>query len=652
MYFRRFAGAAVLLGLLSPWAIRADADHRLPLRPDMLLNETAVGGDPAGLVDEQGAIGDPGVGKGLRPVKPYFSGWGAENYPVQILIDMGAPTRVTRVFLYNESGDNALTLSTGKPFAWKDQPITLGGYRNWREFPLGATTRYLRLTIPHPTKLSEIAVYGDSAPAVPAKTQARAGTTRQPRARPTMDAFIGTNAFIDDPLDKLAVPVGFVREYHNWSWDTEGADHFVRFQPSGAAGGNAWFFDDFYAGLKARGVTVSPAIQQTSLAYFPGVDGDSKPVAAGADAEQPASYARHAAHLFQFAARYGGVRAPDAALTLAPGQPRRSGLGSLRYIEDWNEPDKTWRGRAGRFTPYELAAMCSADFDGDQGRLGKAVGVRAADPQMSLVMGGLAGLHLDYLRAMKLWADYHRGGDFPASVINLHHYSSDGNDDQGFKTAGISPEADRLREKLAAIVAWRDANVPGREVWLTEFGYDTDPKSPLHAPAVGAYSAPEIQAIWLVRSYLALAAAGVDRAAQFMFRDVKPGDGGVFTTCGMVTEKGRWEPKPSYWYIATLKTRLSGMRYAGELPSGHPDVSVYRFVGTSGATAFVVWCPTSDDRRVPGVTLPVGQETATRIDFAVGQPSGVSAPLVTRGGHVTIDAREQPMIVLIRSRHP
>ena len=85
---------------------------------------------------------------------------------------------------------------------------------------------------------------------------------------------------------------------------------------------------------------------------------------------------------------------------------------------------------------------------------------------------------------MKLWADFHRSGDFPADVINLHHYSSDGDEHQAFKTTGISPEADHLREKFAALAAWRDANLPDRELWVTEFGYDTNQKSPLHAPPV------------------------------------------------------------------------------------------------------------------------------------------------------------------------
>ena len=81
----------------------------------------------------------------------------------------------------------------------------------------------------------------------------------------------------------------------------------------------------------------------------------------------------------------------------------------LRYLENWNEPDKTWRERTGRFHPYELAAMCSADYDGHRGKLGKTYGVRNADPQMRLSIGGLAGLNLDYLRAMKFWYAMGRG---------------------------------------------------------------------------------------------------------------------------------------------------------------------------------------------------------------------------------------------------
>ena len=62
-----------------------------------------------------------------------------------------------------------------------------------------------------------------------------------------------------------------------------------------------------------------------------------------------------------------------------------------------------------------------------------------------------------------------------------------------------------------------------------------------------------------------------------------------------MTEKGKWEPKASWYYVHTLRDRLTGMRFAGEQPSGNTDVRVYRFKSAAVAGgAYVVWRPTSD----------------------------------------------------------
>jgi hypothetical protein len=195
-------------------------------------HESAVG-DATKLVDEQEVVGDPASHTGKRPERPYFPGWTAWQYPVHVILDLGAPTRVTRAFFYNESGENPLTLGTGTPLSWNEEAVTLGGYRNWREVPVATTTRFLRITLTRPTSLPEIVLYGDPAapPPLPAPVRIAA------RYRPTMDQFIGANAFIDDPIETVSAAVGFVREYHDWQWDTEGPDHALRFQPSGAAGG-------------------------------------------------------------------------------------------------------------------------------------------------------------------------------------------------------------------------------------------------------------------------------------------------------------------------------------------------------------------------------------------------------------------------------
>src|SRR6185312_15011770 len=117
-------------------------------------------------------------------------------------------------------------------------------------------------------------------------------------------------------------------------------------------------------------------------------------------------------------------------------------------------------------------------------------GVKSADPGAKLVMGGLSGKYptpmwqksiTDYLDGMRTWATANRGGSFPADVINIHYYSFNPTSGQ----PPLSPEADGVKDKLAAIVAYRDQHLPGKEVWWTEFGYDTSSQSPLGVQAIG-----------------------------------------------------------------------------------------------------------------------------------------------------------------------
>jgi hypothetical protein len=57
-----------------------------------------------------------------------------------------------------------------------------------------------------------------------------------------------------------------------------------------------------------------------------------------------------------------------------------------------------------------------------------------------------------------------------------------------FRTASpkpeLSPEGCKLQDLMYSIVSYRDQNLPGKELWLTGFGYDTDPNSRLRAPAI------------------------------------------------------------------------------------------------------------------------------------------------------------------------
>jgi len=271
---------------------------------------------------------------------------------------------------------------------------------------------------------------------------------------------------------------------------------------------------------------------------------------------------------------------------------------------------------------------------------------------MRLVMGGLAKPEIEYLKPMKHWADFHRDGDFPADVINLHHYSNDAGGQDGRPTVGISPEAAGLRERFGRVVEWRDRFLPGQEVWVSEFGYDTNPQSPQHVPAIGAADAEEIQGQWLVRSFLALAASGVDRAQLYMLRDVDAASTTKFDSSGLTSEKSnRHRPKRAWYYVANLRHILRGTRFESEIPSGNTDVRVYRFRSADQPVrdVYAVWCPTSDSTEIKDFSLGLANATAATLTTLTPQNSaGQSIPLTVENGKVTLSISERPVFVTSR----
>jgi len=457
----------------------------------------------------------------------------------------------------------------------------------------------------------------------------------------TMDQFIGINAFIDDPIERIQV-AGFVREYHNWAWCEGNGDpnypgypnnqnKFYRTNPG-------WNFDRYYQRLNSVGIMVFPCIQGgVDWLDLPKLKINYKPINKGANTQKPESYMAHADHMFQYAARYGSTVVADEKLKLAPSEPRLSGLGLIQYYEDWNEQNNWWDGPNANFDPWEYAAMASADYDGHLGTLGDTVGIKNADPNAKLVMGGLAGLNLEYIKAMKYWADTHRGGSFPADVLNFHHYCTDGK-------RGISPEKDGFKEKVMELVRYRDEVLPDKELWITEFGYDTHPDSPQTAGT-------ELrQAQWLVRSFLILASTGIERAAMYMLRDVDPNDSTQYSTSGLVSSKETgWVPKMSWYFVYTLRNTLTNMVFDKEIESGNENVWIYHFVDVDGKRgAYALWCPTEEDLTVPGYSLrlPDGVTEAKLVTMEDKKINGNTEKLSLENQTVKVDVSETPIFVV------
>lgn len=473
----------------------------------------------------------------------------------------------------------------------------------------------------------------------------------------TMDKFIGINGFVDDPIDKLQA-VGFVREYHNWSWDEGNGDiqypgfpnNKIQFAPSGPG----WSYDDYYGKLKDKHIAICPCIQG-SVSWLHGKNNypfDYKPIDfEGANPESAQSYYKKSNFMFQFAARYGTAKIPIENLKLADNQQKISGLGLIKYIEDWNEQDKKWKGDDAYFSPEAYAAMASADYDAHCNTLKRIpgnYGIKNADSSMKLVMGGLSSLNLDYIKRMQKWFEQNRKDKkFAVDVINFHIYAFKNGGNWGASGPAVSPEEAHFREKLSEIVKFRNEYLPNVEVWISEFGWDTNPQSPLCAQPIGPFDIQDMQGIWIVRAYLAFAAAGVDRAQLYMSRDVNPNDATWFATCGIMGQKGDFTPKKSWYYVYTLKNILMNKRYAGQMQSPDPNILIYKFQNIANKDiTYAVWAKTSKNYTVENFSLSVpSSKQITQINLTPGSTTGQTSILTVRNGQVNIHVSEKPVFI-------
>ncbi|GAB3926551.1 hypothetical protein [Mucilaginibacter myungsuensis] len=491
----------------------------------------------------------------------------------------------------------------------------------------------------------------------------------KPDAVPLKNMF-GVNAFewdfLSNPFDKnnrndiYQTNMDIIRSFsgfrHYMDWQKiENTEGNYTFAPTNDG---SWNYDVIYARCKADGITVLADLKNCPpwlMNTYPteARDAENVPAPFGADLSKPASYIKQAQVAFQFAARYGSNAGVDRNLLKVDSKPRwngdlinevKAGLNLVKYIECDNERDKWWKGIATKQTAEEYAANMSAFYDGHKGKLGPNVGVKTADPNMKVVMGGIATCDTNLVKTMIEWCRKNRGTrsdgsvDLCFDVINYHYYANDGGINphrQG--TTGVAPELSQSGQVADAFVSLgKRYKLP---VWVTESGYDINQGSWQRAIPIGSKSALLTQADWNLRQALLYMRHGIDMLYYYMLFDANPGnDPTQYATSGMA-ERGKRRPTTDY--ILQTNKLIGDYTYSKTI-NADPLVDVYV---KGNKTMYVLTVPDQTGRTTDYELALDGASSANVYKLVAGDDAMDKSTPKFSGGKLKISVTETPVFV-------
>lgn len=589
------------------------------------------------------------------------------NIVFKPVIDLEYKTYVECIYVYY--GQNAYpitvrtsdkTVSYDKPEEWtaSSETVTDTKPNSWNRIDIGKEVRYILLEYKNGEIPTEVLVYGYYT------AEGDIVTTTKAHGLPTVGEMMGMCALVNCDVAKL-MPAGVVREYHNvgWSYSYQSfPTSFVTFaSPHGLT-------DNHYNTWVDNYLNVVPCLQwkagdkdEVAHVYDPSTGKLKTDIASYSEKFDPETYIGYAAFVFNYAARYGS----NASDALAKVIEKRTSLDDAKvgtecitWIELGNEPNGE---DASGYNAYQLAALTSAAYDGHVKTVGSKYfrdseyffGGKNADPNIKLAMAGVAGIQNVMVGTMVYWMKANRSdGSVAMDAFNVHTYFPRTFVMNGQNiTVGISPEEFGLADAMSKLVNFRDKYYPEKEVWLTEFGWDTAQSyvAPTAAHAYGEYTGRQVQAMWLVRAYLILSAIGVDKATMFTGEPDGVSEDtnvGKYSTCGLIARDGT--KKDSFFYVYTLKNTLGGYTFVREIDAGTPDVWIYEYQNADGDIAYALWCPTSDGTKVNNFKLNINANGATLVENVNGATEGKKTELDVVDKTVTVNVSENPIYILVK----
>jgi len=538
----------------------------------------------------------------------------------EVTVDMGTLQGVDklRVRYYTPAATAVEVYTSSNGSSWTRQGGTLDPTaRNSVNIELASTTdvRYIRVnytlnfTNYAKAQLWEVSAMDKTYPYGPLPTAAQSTAS--------LNDMIGINAFwgwnynrYTDQLQpgegpEMYDPVAnYARDYHNMNWDLDDPDDDISFTDMATSGtpANSWLnWDREYQAWIDKGLPVQASLQ---FVHFE-------------DSLWDSPYSSAYKYGFAFGRYFGPTY----------------GNGKVSIVEVGNEP---WQYDSALYRTL-LRGMARGLRDADSNLVILPCALQADDP---LAEGTSYAKNYIGARITSLEADLIDG-------LNLHMYSFYKGSD-GVRRA-VHPE--HLGSKMRGIhnaIRWRDENMPGKPIYVTEWGWDHDGggQDCIHNECVTEQEASD----YVTRAMFIMQRMGIERATYFFHCNLWGNT--LFTRSGLTGGKEvNFIKKKSFYAMQALLAQI-GDKHFLSIVQEDDDAWMYLLGDENGTpTHLVAWRPIDGgDVTTTQVQWATAYEAQSAILLDGADSVGTSTTLpVKSGGNMTLTLRSTPVIIALGS---
>ncbi|MEM7112852.1 MAG: discoidin domain-containing protein [Chloroflexota bacterium] len=372
------------------------------------------------------------------------------------------------------------------------------------------------------------------------------------------------------------------RNYHNLRWDITDPDHTPDYETMAAGGGTEahWWlnWDREYGAWTGADLELDASFQ------FSGVD--------EADWDTPYQSAYDIG--YAFASHFGPTH----------------GTGHLTTLEVGNEP-------------WDYSPALYRDI-----LLGMSSGAKAADPNLQIMPGAFQADTLDPPTAS--------GGNYLGTrlteataahvdILNAHHYSYI-HEAGGTRTAVYPEHPLSSFHAIRNMIRFRDHNMPGKPIYLTEWGWDSDGGG--EDCAFSECVSEQAQALYAIRGALLMARNGIDRLTWFFYANSQ-NCATLYCRSGVVASSDTdFAPKRSFTAFKAFVQTLGDRHFVGVLRED--EIAWIYLLGDADGTPthLVAWRPINgDDATSTSVSLTLDAVPAAAWELAGLSDTGETAVL-------------------------